>query len=309
MNLLFAFFLAALLMFAPGQARSEVVDKIVAIVNDDIVTLQEVEKFVHVERQQKFSSVHEYLRDLEMKDKLDGFIENLLIRQQAKKYKIEVADKEVEAMIDGMKKQHLITDSELREQLKREGVDYKDFVEGVKMSLVRSRVLARSVSADVLISDKDLQDYFTAHSDEFREEEYKLQHIFVSGQRQDAAQRANEAYNLLREGKPFGEMAKQYSDEPTSSEGGDIGFVKKQDLIPALRNAVSLLTAGNYSNVVRTPYGFHILKLIELKKMESAPFEAVKDRIHQILIMRESEKRYRDYITKVRASSYIEVKI
>ena len=309
MNRLFAVLLAGLFVLAPGPARSEVVDKIVAIVNDDIITLREVERYVHVEKQGKFSSVNEYLRDMQLRDKLDAFIENLLIKQQAKKFKVEVSDKEVDSVVEGIRKRHLISDTELKEQLKKEGIDYKDFYEGIKVSLVRNRVLARTVSSQMMISDKELKSYYDTHSEEFREEEIRMQHIFVSGQRADGQQRAAEAYKLVTEGKAFSEVAKEYSDEAVSVEGGDIGFVKKDDLFPELRNAASLLMPGDVSPVVRTPYGYHVLKLLEVKRSESLPFETVKDKIHQELVQKESEKRYKDYMRKLRASAYIEVKI
>ena len=88
-----------------------------------------------------------------------------------------------------------------------------------------------------------------------------------------------------------------------------MGFVRKDELIPELREAVRLLIPGTYSNIVHTPFGYHILKLTETRKGEAASFESVKDSIRSKLFQIESEKRYKSYIAKLRASSYIEVKI
>jgi foldase protein PrsA len=85
--------------------------------------------------------------------------------------------------------------------------------------------------------------------------------------------------------------------------------VKKEELIPELREAVKLLIPGTHSNVVHTPFGFHILKLNETKRTPAASFESVKDSVRQRLFMTESERRYKTYIAKLRSSSYIEVKI
>jgi parvulin-like peptidyl-prolyl isomerase len=79
--------------------------------------------------------------------------------------------------------------------------------------------------------------------------------------------------------------------------------------LPALKESVKLLVPNTYTNAVQTPYGFHILKLIEIKKTDLAPFESLKDKIHEQIVLQESEKRYNEYINKLRRASYIEVKI
>ncbi len=104
-------------------------------------------------------------------------------------------------------------------------------------------------------------------------------------------------------------MAKEYSDDPSGARGGDIGFVKKEELIPQLLQAISLLIPGTSSHPIVTPYGYHIIKLLEQRKSEAVPFDSVKDAIKAKLTQQETQKRYKDYIEKLRASSYIEVKI
>ena len=284
-------------------------DRVVAIVNDDIVTLREVERYVVVEKQGRYSAMHEYLRNMALRDKIDTFIEGLLVTQQARKLKIEVGEKDVDAAVETIKKQNLITDTELREQLKREHVDYKAFVEGIKSSMTRSRVLARAIAQDVPVDDKSLRDYYDRHQAEFADEEYRLQQIFVSSQNADGANRAGQALQLLDDGKPFGDVAREFSDEPSKDQGGDIGFAKKEDLMPQLREAIKPLSPGSHTRIVQTPYGYHILKLNEVRKGETPDFESAKDKVKEILFQNESEKRYKEYVDKLKSSAYIEVKM
>ena len=191
---------AASLLAGPVPVRCEVLDRIVAIVNDDIVTLREVEKYVAVEKKSRYSSMNEYLRNMALREKLDSFIENLLIKQQAQKLKIEVGDKEVEATVGDIKKHNMITDSELKEQLKIEKIDYKDFLDGIRLNITRNRVLARAVSQDVTINDDSVRAYYDSHREEFVEEEFAIQHIFVSIKRADGAERARAALAKPRKG-------------------------------------------------------------------------------------------------------------
>ena len=290
-------------------SRGEVVDRIIAIVNDDIITLKEVESYVYVEKRNQFTSIDEYLRNLQLKEKLDYFISGLLIKQQAKKLKIDISDKEMDMIIENIKKQNLITEIELKEQLKKDNISYENFVEGIRMNVLRSRVLARVVSPDVKVTDVILKDYYEKHKDEFRDLEYQLKQVFISGQRTDGNQRALNAYKLLDQGKAFEEVAAEFSDDPSGKQGGDIGFVKVEELLPALKESVKLLVPNTYTNVVQTPYGFHILKLIKINKTDLPPFEALKDKIHEQIVLQESDKRYNEYMNRLRQASYIEVKI
>jgi parvulin-like peptidyl-prolyl isomerase len=297
------------LTLAPVVSRSEVTDRIVAVVNDDIVTMREVQRYVTVEKKSPYSSMNEYTRNLQLKEKLDGLIEGLLISQQAKKQNIDATDKEVQDSIDNIKKQNLITDDELRQQLKKDNIDYNEFVNSIKRTIIRNKVIGRAVMQEVNIDEKSLNAYYDAHRGDYIQEEYRLQHIFVSSQRNDAAVRAKQALDALEREKPFEEAAKEFSDDASNVSGGDMGFVRKEELIPELREAVRLLIPGTHSNIVNTSFGYHILKLVETRKSDSASFESVRDSIRSRLFQIESEKRYKSYIAKLRASSYIEVKI
>lgn len=299
---------ALLPLLLPGVCRSEVMDRIVAIVNDEVVTLREVERFVAVDKKSRFSSMNEYMRNMQIREKLDAFIEGLLINQQAKKLKIDVADKEIQETIDGIKKQNMITDDELKQQLKNDNIDYKEFIKGIRMGLTRQKVLARTIMQEVNLDEKNIKAYYDAHLSDYTPEELKLQHIFVSSRRKNAAERAQEARTALEGGRPFEEVSAEYSDEVSGAQG-EAGFTKKDELIPELRAAVGLLLPGSFSNVIRTPFGYHILKLIDTKRGAALPFEKVKESVRSNLFQIEAEKRYKSLITKLRSTSYIEVKI
>ncbi len=293
----------------PAISFCEIVDRVIAIVNDDILTLKEAEKYVQIETQGKYVSVNEYFRNIQLREKLSALIEGILIKQQARKLKINVADKEVDRIVDNIKKQYLIDDEQLKSKLKEEKINYKDFYEGIRMNTLRGRVMAQVISPDVVVTDKTLKAYYDTHTDEFRDEEFRLQQIFISNKTVNAQQKIFTAYSLLKQGTPFEEVAKKFSEDPSASQGGDIGYVKKGDLVPGLREAIGALAPGGYTDILTTPYGFHILRQAEVKKGDSLPFDDVKGKIHERIVAEESEKRYKEYIGKLQQSAYIEVKI
>ncbi len=303
-----AVFLVLMLCFAKDSC-AEIVDRIIAIVNDDILTLKEAEKYVQIETTGKYVSVNEYLRNIQLKEKLSALIDGILIKQQARRLKISVSDREVDNIVENIKKQYLIDDEQLKSKLKEEKINYKDFYEGLRANTLRGRVMSQVISPDVVVTDKLLKEYYESHINDYRDEEYKLQQIFVSGRTANGQQRISAAYSQLKEGKPFEEVAKQFSEDPSAPDGGNIGYVKKADLVPGLKEAVEAVPPGSYSQVLVTPYGFHILKVGEVKKGDTLPFEEVKGKIHERIVFEESEKRYKDYMDKLRKSAYIEVKI
>ncbi len=290
-------------------AQAEVVDRVIAIVNDDIVTLKDFEAYVKIEKRTKFTSIDEYFRNLQMKDRLEAYVEGLLIKQQAKKMGIVVSNEEVSGFIDGIKKQNLITDAELREQLKKDNVTYEQFREGVRLNVLRTRLLMRVLSTEIKVTETSLKSYYEAHQDLFREEEFHLQQIFISGQHPDIKERAEKAYTQLTTGTPFADVARSLSDDPSARQGGDIGFVKRSDLMPTLREGLTNIPPGSFTQVIPTQYGLHILKLLEVKQAEVLPYEEVKKVVNDRMVMEESNKRYRDYMDKLKRTSYIEIKI
>lgn len=291
------------------SVKAEVVDRIVAIVNDDIITLKDVQRFVEVKEKGKFASVNDYVLGMQLRDKLDVLVETILITQQAVKMKIEVGEREVEAVVDGIKKQNLISDLQLKEQLQKDGISYKDFMDGIRKSLIRNRVLARVVAPELYLDENKLRDFYKQNIDEYKQSEFRLQHILVSAQRNDAPTRAQQAYKLLQDGQAFESVAREFSDDASAADGGNIGNMRQEELMPELKDAISLLLPGSFSHPVRSQYGFHIIKLIQAKKAETLPFETIRERIRERLVQVESDRRYKEYIEKLKAASYIEVKI
>jgi len=307
-KLILVFFLS----FFPCFLRTtdaEVVDRIAAIVNDEIITTVDLEHYVHVEKYGEFVSVNEYFRNMRFREKIDTLIDNVLIKQQAKKLKIDVSPKEINNMINSIKKQYLISDDELKAQLKMDKISFKDFVEGLKSNAIRSRVLAQVLSADIHLTEKNIRDYYDTHKDDFREETYRLKQIFISGKSSDPQKKALDAKVRLNSGEPFEAVAKLFSEDPSAKEGGDIGQIKGDELIPAIREALRTIKPGSHTDIIETPYGLLILKLEEVIKGDMMPFDSVKERVHETIIRLESERRYQDYIKKLRKASYIEVKI
>lgn len=303
------YLLLFLFLLLPALCNSEIVDRIVAIVNEEIITLGDVEEFVEVEKAEKIKSIRDYFLGLKLREKLELLIEDRLIRQEAKRMGIEVGEGEIDQVVEGIKRKNLISDDELKENLKRENISYESFRQGIRDAIIRERVISRMVTPELNLDDRKLREYYDLHKDEFKEEEVRLRQVFISGVREDSRERAKKALSLIIKGVPFEEVAKEYSDEPSGKYGGDIGFVKKNDLIPELRDALKGKAKGEITDIIRSPYGYHILRLEEIKGGDPPPFDEVKEEIKRRLILEESQKRYREFVEKLKRKSYIEIKL
>lgn len=303
------YLLLFLFLLLPALCNSEIVDRIVAIVNEEIITLGDVEEFVEVEKAEKIKSIRDYFLGLKLREKLELLIEDRLIRQEAKRMGIEVGEGEIDQVVEGIKRKNLISDDELKENLKRENISYESFRQGIRDAIIRERVISRMVTPELNLDDRKLREYYDLHKDEFKEEEVRLRQVFISGVREDSRERAKNALSLIIKGVPFEEVAKEYSDEPSGKYGGDIGFVKKNDLIPELRDALKGKAKGEITDIIRSPYGYHILRLEEIKGGDPPPFDEVKEEIKRRLILEESQKRYREFVKKLKRKSYIEIKL
>lgn len=303
---IYLIFLLSFFFLYPFWLSCELVDRIAVVVNDEAITLSELLRSIKIKKEGKFVSVEEYFIGKKIKENLEPFIEDILIRQQAKKMGIEVQEREVDRVIEEIKKQSLISEKELMEHLKRQKISYNDFREGIRLNLLRNKVLGGFVSVNLSITEETLSRYYEAHKDEFRENEFWLKQIFISHQIEDAQRLAQEAFQRLKEGSKFEDVALLFSQR---QEASDIGFVKEKELLPEIREALRGLKEGMYSNIVITPYGFHIIKVEEIKKGKILPLEEVKEEIRQRIIKEESKRQYKEFIEKLKKEAYIEVRI
>jgi parvulin-like peptidyl-prolyl isomerase len=147
-------------------------------------------------------------------------------------------------------------------------------------------------------------------------ESYRPAHILFVVPKNAAAEqtleirmRCQKVLDRIKNGENFAEMALLYSEDPSSKGGGDLGFFKKGELLPPLEKAALGLKVGEVSGVVRTDFGFHLIKLIDRKGGHPLPFEEVKEKIEADYLGREYDKALRQFISSAKEKSVIEIKL
>ena len=278
---------------AGSQQQVGDIDSVVAVVNDDVITRYELEDHMRdVIRQLEKQKTPLPATDVLQKQILERMISDMLLRQYAKENGVRVDDSQLDQAITRIAQQNKFsTLAEFRAKLEADGVDYKKFREEIRSEIISTRLRKREVESNIVVSDKDVDDYLANKARLGSEgEEFHLAHIFVvvpeqasADKIQAARERANQALAKLNGGADFAQVAASISDAKDALKGGDLGWHSGDTIPPLFMSALQNLKPGQISGVLRSSSGFHILKLLE-KRSANAPVVITQTHARHILI-------------------------
>jgi peptidyl-prolyl cis-trans isomerase SurA len=326
-----------LLLIGAAHASPVTVDRIVAVVNDEIITLSELEEAAaeakipvegsglpavpRLSDSQDQSSQNQKSKESRIRlwrDILNKMIEKKLQLQLAKKKGISVSPEELQAALEDIKKRNNFpTDQALKDALAAEHVLFEQYKEDLKDQLLILKLVNREVRSGILIREDELLDYYKRHADSFAEpESFKISQIFFvlpSGAQPTAVSevrtKALHVLELLQKGGSFQELAKQYSEGPGAASGGNLGYFKHGQLLPEIEQAVVKLQVGQVSGLIQSSIGFHILRLDDKKQAQPKPFEEVKEAVRESVYQQRSDELYQRWIKDIWANAFVEVKL
>lgn len=273
--------------------KPELIDKIVAIVNDDVVTRHELDdKIDTVVHQLKKQGTALPAPEVLEKQILDRMVMDMLQLQLAKETGVRVDDAQLDKAMQRIAQENNISSlAEFRTKLEQDGVDFKKFREEIRSEIIASRLREREVDSKIVVSDNEIDNYLATQARQpGRNEEYQLAHILVLVPEQASAEkiqasreRAEQALAQLRGGAEFAQVAAGFSDAKDAMQGGALGW-RPTDRIPILfLDALQKMHPGDVSEVLRGPNGFHIIKLLE-KRSKDAPVMVTQTHARHILI-------------------------
>jgi len=278
---------------AGSQNQIAPIDRIVAVVNDDVITRHELDERVNtvVKQLQKQGTTLPAPDALE-KQILERMIIDMLQAQLAKETGVHVDDTQLDKAMQRIAQENKFpTLADFRDRLAQDGVDFKKFREEIRAEIVTTRLREREVDNKLVISDGEIENYLTTQAKQLgKGEEFQLAHILVvvpeqasSDKIQSSRQRAEQALARLHGGADFAQVAAEFSDAKDAMQGGNLGM-RPADRIPSLfLDALQKLQPGEISPVLRSPNGFHILKLID-KHTKDTPVVITQTHTRHILI-------------------------
>jgi len=319
-NLLF-FFFSILALLLPLNLRGEVVDRIVALVNSEIITLSELEQmgkpFYDQVRQTSTAGERGEKMKKARLEVLDRLIESRLLEEEMKKRKIEVPERDVDATIQDVLKSSNLTENDMKKALAREGMTLSTYRQKVRDELGKMRLVSREIKSKIVIEDEVLREYYQKNQEKFTDPlEVKIQQIFFPvpehASQEETAAVQREARPILeraRKGEDFAELARKFSKGPEAGEGGLLGYFKHRELRPELEEAGFKVRTGEISDLVRSPAGFHILRVLERKGGEPRPFAEVQFKIREELSEAEAQKKFEQWMKELKSKAYIEIRL
>jgi len=255
------------------RAQPLEVDRIIAVVNDEAITAYEMRaRLATVERQLRDQKVQLPPRDVLEKQLLERMITDRVQLQYAKETGLRVSDIELDAAMRRIAEGNKLALQDFRAALEKEGIAWTKFREEIREEILLSRLREREVQSRVVVTDGEIDNYLDnlVAGGDTANVEVRTAHIILRVPEQASPDqlmrigaRARAALDQIRRGDDFAKVAASYSDAPDGLSGGLMG-ARPLDRLPALyADAVKKLKPGEASDILRSPAGFHIVKLID----------------------------------------------
>ena len=291
-----------------------VVEDVVARVNDQIITRSDVER---AEQQlvQDAQQNHMSAGDLALaqRDMLRDMIDEQLLLSKAKELGLN-ADADVIRKLDEIRKQnHMDSLDDLKKAAEAQGVNFEDFKAQIRNGILKQEVVRDEVGRKLQLTDAEETAYYKGHEKDFEQpEQIRLSEILVPlpdnatpAEINQAEKKADDLKSQIMKGADFAESAKKYSGGQTAAEGGELGLFKRGVLAQVLEDQTFSLKPGETTQPIRTRQGYVILKVTEHDQAGPAPLKEVEPQIQEAIYMQQMQPALREYLTKLREDSYV----
>jgi peptidyl-prolyl cis-trans isomerase SurA len=307
-----------LLLALPSFPHAEIIDRVVAVVNDDVITLSELndEGRDTLERITEQAPLNEQAAALQNArlEILSRMIDRKITVQKAQEMNISVTDAEIDATIETILARNKATQQDLQRELTARGISEETYRSSLREQILFSRLVSYEVNSKVVITEEKAREYY---ENRYMQDlpvggYYLLQIGFNWDDKQDTKEKIHAEAMQVREaainGQSFNQLAILHSNLPSANDGGDIGVIRGKEMAPAVRAAIDTLQPGDISPLIETDSGYILFKLLAANKegtITRAPFDSVKEDILTRLRTEEQEKLYTKWVKDLREKAYI----
>jgi len=289
-------------------ASAEIIDRIVAVVNNDIITLIQLNKatkpyIMNIDSSQQSSEQKKQMvKNLE-EEMLKQLIDRALTTQEAIKYNIDVTEQEVDGAINNFLKTNNLDMEGLEKGLAADGLNLKDYREKMKGEILQSRLISRAVRSKVIITDTDIQEYYDTHGEVFTGvKKYHLRNIVMDNQEDTKA-----IEKKLGKEISFAQLAKEYSIASNASEGGDLGAFDINNFSEIIKNSLQTLGKGDHTSILEAGQGYQILFVEDVIIEGEKTLEQASEQIENILYREMAEKQFAEWIKSLKENAHIKI--
>lgn len=286
-------------------SHAKIIDRIVAVVNDDIISQSDLDAY---QKRVKASSAETITHS--PKKMLELLIEEILLKQLVKKLNLSAEEEEVTAHINTILKNQGITQKDLLSFLKSRGLTYQQYKENIKQGLEQQRLLEREIQSSIVIKKEDIRAYYyNSIKNKSSKKKYHIRQIFFPIESADQADRilkkARAVHASYQKGIPFENLLQENSQIQGSSD--DLGLLSDEDMAPSFKKAIKNLPLKKLSSPFKTRGGIHLIEILEIRAQSAQNFEDVKDDIQKILSEKEFKKALNQWLKAKKAEAHIKI--
>jgi len=291
---------------SPPAGAADIRDRIVAVVNTEIIALSELEEEiaeVKLQAKQRFSGAEldQRLRQIDYMG-LNRMIERKLQLQIAKRRGIKISDEELKDAVVRLRR----VGETPNENDPREMALIRD-------QLTSMRLVNQQIRSGLLVSDEEVLRFYQQHKDRFMlPSEVRISQILIAlgpgSELLAVRERAQQVFVLLKKGERFEELAARYSDGPEGRRGGSLGYIRPGDMLPQIQKAIEQMDKGAVTDPIASPVGMHIIRVDDRKPPQFRPYEEVTEDIRNVVLQLKTEEAYLEWIKDQKDHNYIEIR-
>jgi len=294
-----------------------VLDRVVAIVNQEVITWSELYRAMETDSAPALKALPEEERKKVFKENEAMFLENLisfkLQVQEATSNRFRVSDDEIKETIDGIKKKYAMTDAQFENSIKTEGYTMAEYRRRLAEQILQSKIVNQQVRSKVMVNDADVDRFMKENPNVSPSNAaYHIRQIFFKKPQTNAEkgvveEKAQAVYTKALQGDNFAELARQYSEDATRATGGDLGFIETANLAQEFSGALVSMKPGDISKPFWSGGGMHILKLEEMAAPKSGA--EVKEAAKVALQNKIYAEKYKAWTKSLREKAFIDIRL
>ncbi len=291
-----------------GLISAEVIDRIVAIVDDDIVTLVQLKKETSPYIKNIKSSEYSDEKKEEMiqsinKKILNALVDQSLTQQEAKKYHLDVSVIEIDNAVENVKESKSLTQEEFEKALEQDGLTLKGYRENIKKQILQARLINYAIKSKVIITESEIKEVYDVNTKKYSgKKKYHLRNILMKNEDE-----IKEIKKKLDKNKDFISLAKEHSIASNATDGGDLGTFDINNFSLSIKDSLSKLNKGDHTDVISTAQGFQIFYIEDIVVEGVKTFEQAYDAIHASLYNEQVEKKFETWLESLKKKAHIKI--
>ncbi len=300
------------LVFLCGSAlAAQMLDKVVVVVNDGIITQQELNHAMASAKQQLLRSNTPMPPQAKFrKQVLSGLIDQRLMEQMVKAYNVKISDTELNQAISSIAKQNNVTLQQMKDEMESQGMNYAEYRKQLREQVAISRLQQSQVGKNINVSDQEVETFTKKYKDmPNSNSQYRLEDILIPTpdnpspqQIQSAKKLAGNLLKQAKQGKNFRELAAANSGGKQALQGGDLGWRTLPELPTVFADAVKNMQTNDVVGPLKAPNGFHLIKLVGVRNSKS---KLSKEQVRKYIFQRKFEEQLQVWMRQVREEAYI----